>query len=379
LSKRKVSPVAVLVGIVLVLVLLQSGAITISNPIRLAFAGPQATFSGAQFWTVFDRSGRVTDTYSSDRITIRFQLTPSSVNGADKGYIQDFIWFQPDLAIPGYVPSSLLDYGQYDVVVFTRTLTASVAINGQSYSSPSYVPWSSDFNANPLNGIAQGYASVLGEKETVAFITGDAANTVRGATIYFLLRSDVRPDDCNRVPGACVDLTNLVSREQDFTIGLSVTEHWRDYETVYDPFHLKSCDFRLLLGGLWCTNKIQEQSVTDTYSMQLTNFGYFTTTTGVTSFVQTQYSTAHTTVVIHMTTTVEGGITKIIVEETHQTTTIRATDTLTGPPKGLDFCSQVPWLCGSTFGLANWIIAVVAAVVVLYLILRPRGQTVTVS
>jgi hypothetical protein len=325
---------------------------------------------------VFDKYGRVSDVFSSDEARISFGPLSvlNSVAGNDKGFIQDFIWFQPDAAIPGHVPSSLTDYGSYDVVVFTRTLSAAMTINGQSYATPSYVPW--DVNSNVLSTIANAYAHVLGAGESVAFITGDVANTVRGASIYFLLDPSVRPADCNAYPEACVDLSSLVSKGEDFTIGLAVTENWRDYETTYDPLHSQVCDNRLLLGGLWCVHNLDEHSVKDTYSMKLTNFGYFTTNpAGQTTFIQTQYSTAHTTVVIHISTTVENEVTKIVVAEEHQTTTISATETLTGPPS-YGFCSLLPkelaWLCGSSWGLPNWA-WVLLAIVVLWLLLR-RGN-----
>lgn len=371
--------------VVIVLALLQSGAIPFSNPIRLAFADSNANFSGAQRWTVFDSSSRITNVLSSDTVRVNFfglQLLPadSSLDGRNKGYIQDFIWFKPDTALPGYVPSSLTDYGQYDVFVFTRKLSATVTINGQTFASPSYVPWSSDFNSNPLNAIAQAYSGVLGEKEAVSFITGDAAGTMRGATIYFLLRPDMRPQDCVTYPQACVDLSNLVSQGQDFTIGLSVTEVWHDYETVYDPLHLKpDCSFRLLLTEPYCSYKLTQQTVTDNYSMTLTNFGYFTTTNGFTSFVQTQYSTAQTTVVIHITTTTEGTITKIIVVETHQNTTLTGTDTVHGPATIPlpDACTLLPFLCNWK-GLGDiplWAIVVVVILIIIILLAgRGRGE-----
>ena len=351
--------------------------IQISQPTRLSLATPSgsSTFHGAQQWLIFDTSGRLVEQHHSDRVTISLVIAqqPPTVDAGNKGYIQVYEWFENDAAIAGHVPTNLLDYGSYDVIVFTRKLTARVLINGANYASADYIPWALE---NDITGfIANGYANVLRDGSSVSFITGDPAGVRRGALIYFLLSPNITPSDCNKKPSACINLVSLVSKGEDFTITLEITEDWKDYETTYDPFHQQQCDFRLLLAELYCVQELDEATVTDKYSMQLVEFGYFSTLpNGQTTFIQTKYRTDLTTVTIHIVTTVIGGTTKLIIEEKHQTTTIVNTATLTGPPTGeTDFCSVLPFLCESTAGIPNWLLAV-AMIFLLIALFRGSGR-----
>lgn len=380
MAERKLNPVAIGFIILIVILVLQSGVISFSNPTRLSLSvlGSNVNLEGAQRWLVYGKSGTLLKQMDSSRAFVSLGvLGTNDISAQNTGYIRVDEWFKLDDPVPGDV---------FNWVVFTRSLQGQLNINGQKYADLTYARW-------PVPDTFLANFPYWNYATSVVFVTGDPAGTTKIAVFYLILDPSKRPSDCNSVPAACIDISSKVAQGQDFTISTSVTESWKDYIFYSDPQHLLfgPCDERISTGkAAACIGYGESKTVPLGWSSKITDFGYFTTMNGTTSFIQTQSHTVQETVTIHITETVEQGTTKIIVNEVHTNTTIIGTDTLVPPNiptiPGLGnfttgVCTTIPWLCLTTFGIANWILLLAALGIILIIwgSRRGGGSSITVN
>jgi len=412
-SNRKPNLATVLIILVVGALIVQSGAITWAAPVKISFSvvgtqycspwpfcqyttttttpstsassvvSPIVSFLGGQRWYVYDKSSHLTTVLDSSRMTLSFDLSgpnTNAISAKNTGWIRVYEWFQLADPIPGNTANAPY------VIAFTRTLTGTLTTGTRSQPL-SFIPWT-------VSGIANnGFFSSWAGRTDVVFWSGDSVGTERAAVFYIILDSSKRPAECGSFSLSCYDVSDLVAKQQDFTITAAIQENWRDYwfGTILNPTF--SCDATTggYAGSICIKNLESRGPIPIAWSAKITDFLYYTTMNGTPTYIQTKSSTAIETATIHISTTIESGTTKLIIREVHTNTTITGTDTIPAPNGGLGggltdwfnrFCSTNPsfaWLCSSSYGVPNWLIAVGVILVLLFLLWPKSGSSLTIK
>jgi hypothetical protein len=391
LAKKESNTLAVLLllGLVALLVIQSGVQFQYANPVRFSFTlavgacvdqdgylwcptGSSGSSTSTlsidvfQEWMFFNRFGQQIKTLRSDVKTFGFQLATTQLPISELGFIR----LNEHHVLKNDVP--MLSLGVYS---FTTRTAGQLLIDGQRYADVTLMPWPTPSGLSEyLNGL---YFPNL-EGENAAFTSGDKAGTSRDGTFYLIFDKALMPRDCNTFPSGCVDLSSFVSQGRDVTVSAAFQETWTEWSQSTDPLKTAfgPCDYTADLfnvGGSFVCIKRESVLGPTPVSMDPVLLSRLMT--------QTASTFASNTVFFSTTTTLGKTITQWGIEYSNTTTTGIVTYTPANIPGLPDFCSWIPWLCDSTWGLPNWILVAVA-IVFLWLLFRRgngSGQVVVVS
>jgi hypothetical protein len=337
-----------------------------------------------QQWDMFDIRGNQIGSLQSNSAWFQFAFLQLSTISQGPGYIR----VHESHTLLNAIPS--VDSGFF---LFSTTTVGNLYVDGQLYAPVTLIPWTTpspvskyltDWGRSPANA---GDSVFAGQVSYQGQVVGDSPGTVRDGFFYLIFSKALYPQDCVKYPYACIDLTGLT---HDATISAGFTETWSEWKVSWDIQLLAfgPCTFKT--GSAYpgvqslCVYKETEHAPTP-ISMpanKLSNLGEWTAS----GFKPTVTDTTFATNTLWFSTTTSGTSTITKWGVAYTNTTI--TNTLVNEPPNNPFntpfnlCDWLPdwasWTCAVGWLNLPWLAWIVAAIVLLYLILRRGGSSVTI-
>lgn len=354
-----------------------------------------------QDWQLFDIHGNQYGALTSQKVLFPLGFSnPAFIATANAGFIRIAEHHVVENTVPGF--DSGLGFFLYSGVISGQLL-----VNGQPFSQLQQSPF-------PAPGYF-GYAAIQNYLPNavnagVAFSTGDLGGTSRDSVFYLIFNKALQPSACSQYPSSCIDMTNIVAQGQDVSLSATFQETWIQWSIDFNPIKawFGPCDYTVYvgIGYSYCIKNTGQLGPTPVTMppAKLSSMGILTTMlNGSPTFIPTMTATTYGTNTIGFTTTVVSNQTQTLWSIKYSNTTTIGTVTNPGSSlslpnscdslfgknstlssickNNLSLCGSVPWLCASTLGIPNWLIAISVILFAIYLIFRRpsgAGSSVTV-
>jgi hypothetical protein len=364
-SKQNSNLVALLLIVIAVLILLQSGAISWRQPTPIELAlGTCITNADGQLICY------PAPTYTSALTTT--QASTGTVHVADTWqrwtfYLNDGSSYQKSSNIVGLgVQFALVDLSTIRAIKIEVPVVLATELSCQNF--------------NPITPTCLNYEFVVVRPSATATLNGQSYSVQAnwwalstftygqnhaGDTItydFWVLLSGAMQSSSDRTLDLRQQVRNLGL--SSFTFGTVISEDWSAYVSRSSMPVLT--DHKIVPVAYEAQFGIDLNQMSGTFTVPMPPQTVRTCSEGICVDIP---ATTFTTSASGITATVSGNGTTFTLK-----TTITDTLKLPGLP---DFCSWIPWLCGSTWGLPNWA-WVLLAIVLLWLLLR-RNQSSSVT